>query len=56
MLTGILIFFALNCRYSVLSRFTESLLPIIQEKTFLMQESKEEKAEEANSGEKDWYI
>ena len=40
-------------RYSVLSGFTDSLLPIIKKKTFLMQASIEEKAEEANLGEKD---
>ena len=35
MLTGTLTFFELNRRYSVLSGFTESLFPIIHEKTFL---------------------
>ena len=54
MLTGALIFYELNKKYSVLSGFTDSLFPIIQEKTSLIQI--EEKAEEANSGEKDWYI
>ena len=56
MLTGTLIFIELNRRYSVLSGFTDSLFPIIQEKTSLMQDSMEGKAEEANSGEKDKYI
>ena len=40
-------------RYSVLSGFTDSLFPIIQEKTSLMQDLIEEKA---NSGEKYKYI
>ena len=56
MLTGTLIFSELNRRYSVLSGFTDSLFPIIQKKTSLMQNSIEEKAGEANSGENDWYI
>ena len=56
MLTGTLIYFELNRRYSVLSRFTNSLFPIIHEKTSLMQDLIEEKVEEANSGEKDRYI
>ena len=50
MLTGILIFFELN-RCSVLSGCTDSLFPIIHAKTSLMQDSREEKAEEDNSGE-----
>ena len=55
MLTETLIIFELNRRYSVLSGFTDSLFPIIQEKAFLMQDLIEEKAA-ANSSEKDRYI
>ena len=53
-LTGTLIFFELNRRYSVLSGLTDSLFPIIHEKIFLMQVSIDMKAE-ANSGENDRY-
>ena len=38
-----------------LSGFTDSLFAIIQEKMSLMQDSIEEKAEEANSGERDIF-
>ena len=56
MLAETLIFFELNRRYSVLSRLTDSLFPIIHEKISLMQVSIDVKAEEANSGENDKYI
>ena len=61
MLTGTLIFFELNRRYSVLSGLTDSLFPIIHEKISLIslsliQVSIDVKAEEANSGENDRYI
>ena len=48
MLTGTLIFFELNRRYSVLSGLTDSLFPIIHEKISVMQVSINVKAEEAN--------
>ena len=53
MLTGTLIFFEINRRYSVLSGLTDSLFPIIHEKISLMQVSVDIKAEEANSEEND---
>ena len=55
MLTGTLIFFELNRRYSVLSGLTDSLFPIFHEKISLMQVSIDVKAEEANSGKNDRY-
>ena len=48
MLTGTLIFFELNRRYSVLSGLTDSLFPIIHVKISLIQVSIDVKAEEAN--------
>ena len=55
MLTGTLIFFKLNRRYSVLSGLVDSLFSIIHEKISLMQVSIDVKAEEANSGKNDRY-
>ena len=55
-ITGALIFFYLNRRYSILSGFTVILFPIIKKKPFLMQDLIEEKAEKANSWEQDSYI
>ena len=57
MLTGTLIFFELNRRYSIiLSGLTDSLFPIIHEKISLIQVLIDVKAKEANSGENDRYI
>ena len=56
MLTGTLIYFELNRRYSVLSGITDSFFPIIHKKISLMQVSIDVKVEEANTGENDRYI
>jgi hypothetical protein len=51
-----LIFLELKRRYSVLVGLADNLLAINQEKTSLMQDSIEDMAEDASSGENEIYI